>query len=218
MDDSPRHRWTRAEVAARVAADIPDGAYVNLGIGMPTLVADWLPAGREVVFHSENGLLGVGPAPPPGEGDPDLINAGKDRVSVVAGGCYMSHADSFALIRGRHLDLAVLGGFEVSSSGDLANWAGEGDAVPAVGGAMDLAVGAQDVWVAMTHTAATGAPKLVEKCSLPLTARAVVSRVYTDLAVVQVDCSEGCFVVLDVVPGLSLAGLQALTGGRVRAG
>jgi 3-oxoadipate CoA-transferase, beta subunit len=218
MRDSPRQRWTRAEVAARVAADIPDGAYVNLGIGMPTLVADWLPAGREVVFHSENGLLGVGPAPPPGEGDPDLINAGKDRVSVVAGGCYMSHADSFTLIRGRHLDLAVLGGFEVSSSGDLANWAGGGDTVPAVGGAMDLAVGARDVWVAMSHTTGSGAPKLVEKCSLPLTAPGVVSRVYTNVAVVQVDRSEGCFVVLDVVPGLSLAGLQALTGGRVRGG
>jgi 3-oxoacid CoA-transferase B subunit len=216
MDDSPPPRWTRAEVAARVAADIPDGAYVNLGIGMPTLVADFLPAGREVVFHSENGLLGVGPAPPPGEGDPDLINAGKDRVTVVAGGSYMSHADSFALIRGRHLDLAVLGGFEVSSSGDLANWAGEGDTVPAVGGAMDLAVGAQDVWVAMTHTTAIGTPKLVEKCSLPLTAPGVVSRVYTDVAVVRVDRSEGCFIVLDIVPGLSPAGLQALTGGSVR--
>jgi 3-oxoadipate CoA-transferase beta subunit len=216
MDDSPP-RWTRAEVAARVATDVPDGAYVNLGIGMPTLVADLLPAGREVVFHSENGLLGVGPSPPPGEGDPDLINAGKDRVTVVAGGCYMSHADSFALIRGGHLDLAVLGGFEVSSSGDLANWAGEGDTVPAVGGAMDLAVGARDVWVAMTHTSPTGTPKLVEKCTLPLTAAGVVSRVYTDVAVVRVDRSEGCFVVLDVVPGLDLAGLQAVTGGRVRA-
>jgi 3-oxoadipate CoA-transferase beta subunit len=211
-------RWTRAEVAARVAADVPDGAYVNLGIGMPTLVADFLPAGREVVFHSENGLLGMGPAPPPGEGDPDVINAGKNRVTVVAGGCYMSHADSFALIRGSHLDLAVLGGFEVSSSGDLANWAGEGEMVPAVGGAMDLAVGARDVWVAMTHTSPTGAPKLVEKCTLPLTAPGVVSRVYTDVAVVRVDRSEGCFVVLDIVPGLNLAGLQALTGGRVRPG
>jgi 3-oxoadipate CoA-transferase beta subunit len=206
------------EVAARVAGDITDGSYVNLGIGMPTLVADCLPAGREVVFHSENGLLGVGPAPLPGQGDPDVINAGKDRVTVVPGGCYMSHADSFALIRGRHLDLAVLGGFEVSSSGDLANWAGEGDTVPAVGGAMDLAVGARDVWVAMTHTTAAGLPKLVEKCSLPVTARRVVSRVYTDVAVVQVDRGEGCFVVLDVVPGLSLARLQALTGGPLRPG
>jgi 3-oxoadipate CoA-transferase beta subunit len=129
----------------------------------------------------------------------------------------MSHADSFALIRGSHLDLAVLGGFEVSSSGDLANWAGEGDTVPAVGGAMDLAVGARDVWVTMTHTSPTGTPKLVEKCTLPLTAPAVVSRVYTDVAVVRVDRSEACFVVLDVVAGLNLAGLQALTGGRVRA-
>jgi 3-oxoadipate CoA-transferase beta subunit len=218
MDESPLGRWTRAEVAARVAADIPDGAYVNLGIGMPTLVADCLPAGREVVFHSENGLLGMGPAPPPGEGDPDVINAGKDQVSVVAGGCYMSHVDSFALIRGRHLDLAILGGFQVSSSGDLANWAGEGDTVPAVGGAMDLAVGAKDVWVAMTHATSAGAPKLVEKCSLPLTAPGVVCRVYTDVAVLRVDRLEGCFVVLDVVSGLSLAGLQARTGGRVRAG
>jgi 3-oxoadipate CoA-transferase beta subunit len=218
MDEAPLGRWTRAEVAARVAADIPDGAYVNLGIGMPTLVANCLPAEREVIFHSENGLLGMGPVPPSGEGDPDVINAGKDQVSVVAGGCYMSHADSFALIRGRHLDLAVLGGFQVSSSGDLANWAGEGDTVPAVGGAMDLAAGAKDVWVAMTHTTSAGAPKLLEKCTLPLTAPGVVSRVYTDVAVVRVDRSEGCFVVRDVVPGLSLAGLQALTGGRVRAG
>jgi 3-oxoadipate CoA-transferase beta subunit len=204
-------------VAARVAADVPDGSYVNLGIGIPTMVADHVPAGREVVFHSENGLLGVGPAPAPGDGDPDVINAGKQQVTIVTGGCYMAHADSFALIRGGHLDLAVLGGFEVSSSGDLANWAGDDDTVPAVGGAMDLAAGTRDVWVAMTHTTAAGQPKLVERCSLPLTAPGVVSRVYTDLAVLRVDREDGCFVVLEMVPDLTLEELQTLTSGRVRA-
>jgi 3-oxoadipate CoA-transferase beta subunit len=206
------------EVAARLAADIPDGSYVNLGIGIPTLVADCVPAGREVVFHSENGLLGVGPAPPPGEADPDVINAGKDPVTVVRGGCFMSHADSFALIRGGHLDLAVLGAFEVSARGDLANWAGEGETVPAVGGAMDLAAGARDVWVAMTHTTAAGSPKLVEQCHLPLTGPGVVSRVYTDLAVLAVHRDEGCFVVLELAPGVDMPALERVTGGPVRPG
>jgi 3-oxoacid CoA-transferase B subunit len=212
-------RWTRTEIAARVAAEIPDGSYVNLGIGIPTLVADCLPVGKEkeVVFHSENGLLGLGPAPLPGEGDPDVINAGKDPVTVVAGGCYLSHADSFAIIRGGHLDLAVMGAFEVSAGGDLANWASEGDRAPAVGGAMDLAAGARDVWVAMTHTTSSGAPKLVEQCRLPLTASGVVSRVFTDLAVVDVDRHTRSFVARDMVPGLTLPTLRDLTGGPVRA-
>jgi 3-oxoadipate CoA-transferase beta subunit len=215
--ESVLDRWTRDEVASRVAADIPDGSYVNLGIGIPTLAADRLPAGREVIFHSENGLLGMGPAPAPGHGDPDVINAGKERVSVLPGGCFMSHADSFALIRGGHLDLAVMGGFQVSTVGDLANWAGEGDTLPAVGGAMDLAAGARDVWVAMTHTTSTGSPKLVERCTLPITARGIVSRVYTDVAVMGVDRAAGCFVALDMITGLSLARLQELTGGLVRS-
>jgi 3-oxoadipate CoA-transferase beta subunit len=212
------NRWTRMELAARVAADIPDGSYVNLGIGIPTLVADCVPAEREVVFHSENGLLGVGPAPPPGEADPDVINAGKDPVTVVRGGCFMSHADSFALIRGGHLDLAVMGGFEVSARGDLANWAGEGEMVPAVGGAMDLAAGARDVWVAMTHTTAAGSSKLVEQCRLPLTGRGVVSRVYTDLAVLDVDREEGCFAVVELAPGLDMRALQEVTAAPLRSG
>jgi 3-oxoacid CoA-transferase B subunit len=210
-------RWTRTEVAARLAADVPDGSYVNLGIGIPTLVADCVPAEREIVFHRENGLLGVGPAPPPGRADPDVINAGKDPVTVVRGGSFMSHADSFALIRGGHLDLAVMGGFEVSAGGDLANWAGEGEMIPAVGGAMDLAAGAREVWVAMTHTTASGAPKLVNECRLPLTGRGVVSRVYTDLAVLEIDRGEGCFVVVELVPGLDLHTLQEVTGAPVRA-
>jgi 3-oxoacid CoA-transferase B subunit len=206
------------ELAARLAADIPDGSYVNLGIGIPTLVADCVPAEREVVFHSENGLLGVGPAPSPGEADPDVINAGKDPVTVVRGGSFMSHADSFALIRGGHLDLAVMGGFEVSARGDLANWATEGEMAPAVGGAMDLAAGARDVWVAMTHTTAAGSPKLVERCRLPLTGPGVVSRVYTDLAVIEVDRHEGCFVVLELAPGVDMPAIERVTGGPVRRG
>ncbi len=216
MVDAPvLKRWTRAQVAARVAADVPDGSYVNLGIGLPTLVADHLPEGREIVFHSENGLLGMGPAPDPGGVDPDVINAGKQPVTVVPGGSFMAHADSFALIRGGHLDLAILGGFEVSSAGDLANWSGDGDTVPAVGGAMDLATGARRVWVAMTHTTSEGRPKLVERCHLPLTAPGVVSRVYTDLAVLDVDAAHGRFVALEMVPGVSLADLEAVTAARV---
>jgi 3-oxoadipate CoA-transferase beta subunit len=207
--------WTRAQVAARVAADIPDGSYVNLGIGLPTLVADHVPAGREIIFHSENGLLGMGPAPAPDLLDPDVINAGKQPVTVVAGGCFMGHADSFALIRGGHLDLAVMGGFEVSSAGDLANWSGDGDTVPAVGGAMDLATGARQVWVAMTHTTSDGRPKLVERCHLPLTSAGVVSRVFTDLAVLEVDAAHGRFLAVDMAPGVSLEDLQAVTGAMV---
>jgi 3-oxoadipate CoA-transferase beta subunit len=210
--------WTRAQIAGRVAVDIPDGSYVNLGVGIPTLVADHLPAGREVVFHSENGLLGVGAAPAPGEGDPDVINAGKQQVTLVRGGCYMAHADSFALIRGGHLDIAVLGGFEVSGAGDLANWSGDGETVPAVGGAMDLAVGAREVWVAMTHTGTSARPKLVEHCRLPLTAPGVVTRVYTDLAVLHVDREARCFVVEDLVPGLTIEQLQSRTGAPLRGG
>lgn len=216
MADGPvLPRWTRHQIAARVAADIPDGSYVNLGIGLPTLVADQVPAGREIVFHSENGLLGMGPAPAPEAVDPDVINAGKQPVTVIPGGCFMAHADSFALIRGGHLDLAVMGGFEVSSAGDLANWSGDGDTVPAVGGAMDLAAGARQVWVAMTHTTSDGRPKLVDRCHLPLTSPGVVRRVYTDLAVLDVDAAQTLFVALDLAPGVSLADLQAVTAAEV---
>ena len=219
MVDAPAlKRWSRSQVAARIAVDIPDGSYVNLGIGIPTLVADHVPEGREIIFHSENGLLGMGPAPDAAALDPDVINAGKQPVTVVPGGSFMGHADSFALIRGGHLDLAVMGGFEVSSGGDLANWAGDGETVPAVGGAMDLAAGARDVWVAMTHTTAEGRPKLVEQCRLPLTAPGVVTRVYTDLAVLEIDRDHGCFVTIEVVAGVSLPELQAVTAAPVRSG
>lgn len=204
-------RFTRSEMAQRLAEDLPDGSYVNLGIGMPSLVAGHVAAEREVVFHSENGVLGVGPAPDDGEGDPDLIDASKRLVTLRAGGSFMSHADSFALIRGGHLDFSVLGAFQVSSAGDLANWALPGTLVPAVGGAMDLAACARRVWVIMNHTTNQGAPRLVQRCAYPLTAGGAVERVYTDLAVLEVDRDAKRFVILDIVPGLALAELQALT-------
>jgi 3-oxoadipate CoA-transferase, beta subunit len=175
-------RLNRLAVAARVAHDIPDGYWVNLGIGMPTDVAEIEVPDKEIVFHCENGVLGVGPRPAPGEEDPDLINAGKEPVTLARGGSFMNHADSFVLIRGRHLDLAVLGAFQVSVSGDLANWSAPGDPIPAVGGAMDLAVGARQVWAVMKLFDRDFQPKLVASCSYPLTAAGVVSRVYTELA------------------------------------
>ncbi|MGE3773838.1 MAG: 3-oxoacid CoA-transferase subunit B [Gammaproteobacteria bacterium] len=202
---------TREEMAARVAADIPDGAYVNLGIGLPTLVANHLPPDREIVLHSENGVLGMGPAPARGLEDPDLINAGKQPVTLKPGGCFFHHADSFAMMRGGHLDLCVLGGFQVSVTGDLANWhTGEPDAIPAVGGAMDLAIGAQQVFVMMEHLTKQGASKLVERCSYPLTGLACVSRVYTDLAVI--DVTPRGFVLVELVDGLGLDELRRSSG------
>jgi 3-oxoadipate CoA-transferase beta subunit len=201
---------TRAEMAARLAADIPEGWIVNLGIGIPTLVADHVPQDREVIFHSENGVLGIGPAPAEAERDPWLINAGKQHVTLRAGGAYMHHADSFALIRGGHLDLAVLGAFEVSEGGDIANWStGANDRAPAVGGAMDLAAGAQRLWVLIEHTTRDGRPRLVRRCIFPLTAVGAVGRVYTNLAVLGV-AREG-FVVRWMVPGLTAEALQART-------
>ena len=202
---------TREQVAARLAHDIPDGWYVNLGIGAPTLVADYLPAGREIVLHSENGILGMGPAPPPERVEPWLINAGKKHVTLLTGGCFVHQADSFALIRGGHLDLCVLGAFQVAQNGDLANWSiSTAEKAPAVGGAMDLAVGAKQVWVLMDHTTKAGAPRLVERCSYPLTALGAVRRIYTNLAVLEVT-PQG-FAVLEMLPGLSLAALQDKTG------
>jgi 3-oxoadipate CoA-transferase beta subunit len=204
------HPLTRTEMAARVAADIPGGWYVNLGIGVPTMVADHIPGDRDVVIHSENGLLGMGPAPEPGQTDPWLINAGKQYVTLRPGGSYFHHADSFSMIRGGHLDLCVLGAFEVAMNGDIANWAtSHADSAPAVGGAMDLAVGAKRVWVVMEHTTKDGKPRLVERCSYPLTAPGSVARVYTNLAVIDIT-AEG-FLVQEMVPGLDLATLQQQT-------
>ena len=201
----------RNQIAARVARDIPEGAYVNLGIGLPTLVANHIPKGREVLLHSENGVLGIGPKPAPGAEDGDLVNAGKEPVTLLAGGSFFHHADSFAMIRGRHLDVCVLGAFQVAANGDIANWhTGAPDAIPAVGGAMDLAVGAKNVYVMMEHLTKSGESKIVERCTYPLTGAACVNRIYTDLAVIDVR-PDGLHVV-DMVEGLEFTELQRLTG------
>ncbi|WP_290903428.1 3-oxoacid CoA-transferase subunit B [Aquabacterium sp.] len=205
-------RWTRDQMAARVAADIPDGAVVNLGIGLPTAVANHLSADKEVVLHSENGVIGMGPAPAEGEEDFDLINAGKQPVTLLPGGCFFHHADSFAMMRGGHLDVCVLGAFQVSATGDLANWhTGAPDAIPAVGGAMDLAIGAKKTYVMMELLTKTGQSKLAPACTYPLTGIGCVSRVYSDLAIFDIT-PQGVKVV-DTVPGLSLSDLQALVPG-----
>ena len=212
-----RRGWTREQVAQRAARDIADGSYVNLGIGMPEMIAKYLPADREIVLHTENGMLGMGPPPEPGSGDPELINAGKRQVTAVAGASYFHHADSFAMIRGGHLDLCVLGALEVAANGDLANWStGREDAIPGVGGAMDIVNGAKAVHVMTAHCTRDGTPKLVERCSYPLTGAGVVDRVYTDLAVIDVTVHG--FVVVDLSPGISLEDVAALTAAPVRDG
>ena len=204
-------RWTKDQMAALVARDIHDGAVVNLGIGMPTLVANHLGAQKEVMLQSENGVIGMGPAPREGEQDSDLINAGKQPVTLLAGGAYFHHADSFAMMRGGHLDICVLGAFQVAANGDLANWhTGAKDAIPAVGGAMDLAIGARATWVMMEHTTKGGEPKIVERCSYPLTGLACVSRVYTELAVL--DITRVGVRVREMAPGLEFEVLAARTG------
>ncbi len=206
--------WTRTDMAARAAADIPEGWYVNLGIGIPTMVADHVPTEREVIFHSENGVLGMGPAPAKGKEDPWLINAGKQVVTLRQGGSFVHHADSFAIIRGGHLDLCVLGAFEVAENGDIANWAtSENDNAPAVGGAMDLAAGAKRVWVMMEHTTKDGRPKLVEKCSYPLTALGVVKRIYTNMAVL--DVTQTGFNVVEMAPGVTREALVEATAAHL---
>jgi 3-oxoadipate CoA-transferase beta subunit len=208
-------RFTRDQMAARVARDIPEGAYVNLGIGLPTMVANHLPKEREILLQSENGLLGMGPAPAPGSEDPDLINAGKQPVTLLTGGAYFHHADSFAMMRGGHLDFCVLGAFQVSASGDLANWhTGAANAIPAVGGAMDLAIGAKRVLVMMEHQTKSGESKIVAQCSYPLTGVGCVNRIYTDLSVIDVT-REG-LVVVETVEGLDFDELARITGVPLR--
>jgi 3-oxoadipate CoA-transferase beta subunit len=208
-------RFTRDEIAQRVARDIPEGAYVNLGIGLPTMVGNHLDRSKEIFLHSENGLLGMGPAPAPGDEDEDLINAGKQPVTLLTGGAFFHHADSFAMMRGGHLDICVLGAFQVSERGDLANWhTGAPDAIPAVGGAMDLAIGAKKVFVMMEHQTKSGESKIVPMCTYPLTGVGCVSRIYTDLATIDIT-PEG-LLVIDMIEDLTLDALQQMTGVQLR--
>ena len=203
-------RLSRVQLASRVAQDIPDGTYVNLGIGMPSMISNYVPAGREVIYHAENGILGIGPTPAPGEEDPDLANASKELVTLLPGGSYFHHTDSFMMMRGGHIDISVLGAFQVAENGDLANWATDDERFPpAVGGAMDLAVGARSLFVIMSHTDRQGQPKLLRRCTFPLTAAGVVDRVFTDLAVLSV--TDDGFVVHEMVDGLHEDDLQSVT-------
>jgi len=209
-------RRSKDQMAARVAQDMPDGAYVNLGIGMPTLVANHLPQGLEIVLHSENGILGMGPAPAAADEDFDLINAGKQPVTLLPGGAFFHHNDSFAMMRGGHLDICVLGAFQVSATGDLANWhTGEADAIPAVGGAMDLAIGAKQTWVMMDLLTKQGQSKIVPACTYPLTGLACVKRIYTDLATLEV--TDQGLQLIDTVEGLTHDALEALIGLKIQA-
>jgi len=210
MNQTERTGWSREEMAQMIAQDIPDGSYVNLGIGIPELVANYIPEESEVIFHTENGLLGVGPSPLPQEEDDEMINAGKKPVTAIPGACYFHHADSFAMIRGGHIDICVLGAFQISERGDLANWStGEPGAIPAVGGAMDLVQGVKTIFIITQHTTRDGQPKIVRECSYPLTGKGVVSRIYTDYAVIDVR-STGLFV-LKIAPGIDPEFLQNVT-------
>ena len=202
--------WNREQMAQLAAMDIPDGSYVNLGIGIPELVAKYVPEGREFIYHTENGLLGMGPAPEPGEEDHELINAGKKAITALPGASYFHHGDSFTMIRGGHIDICVLGAMQISEQGDLANWStGAVDAIPAVGGAMDLVAGVKTIYVISQHTTKTGISKLVKECSYPLTGKKVVSRIFTDLAVIDVT-TEG-FRVLKLAPGIKFEEVVAKT-------
>lgn len=211
MNQLGNRGWSREQMAELAAADIPDGAYVNLGIGIPELVAKFVPEGREFTYHTENGLLGMGPSPAAGDEDPELINAGKKAVTALPGASYFHHADSFAMIRGGHIDVCVLGAMQVSATGDLANWStGAPGAIPAVGGAMDLVAGVKSIFVITQHLTRDGQPKLVERCSYPLTGRGVVSRVYTDLAVLEI--TDQGFHVAKLAPGLTFDDVASVTG------
>jgi 3-oxoadipate CoA-transferase beta subunit len=202
---------SRDEMAQRVAMDIPNGSYVNLGIGIPELITRFVPDGREFIYHTENGLLGMGPSPEEGVGEPELINAGKRQVTALPGASYFQHPDSFAMIRGGHLDLCVLGALQVASNGDLANWSvGGPDAIPAVGGAMDLVAGVKSVFVVTQHCTKTGEPKLIEACTYPLTGPGVVNRIYTDLAVI--DITVDGFQLVELSPGVPFEYVAERTG------
>lgn len=209
--------WNVNQMAAKVAFDIPDGAYVNLGIGIPEKVAGLVPEGREVIYHTENGLLGMGPAPEPGQEDPELINAGKKCVTAIPGACFFHHADSFTMIRGMHIDICVLGALQVSEEGDLANWStGDAKAIPAVGGAMDLVAGVKTIYVISQHNTKTGAPKIIKQCTYPLTGKGVVNRIYTNLAIIDVT-PRGLFVKA-LAPGVSFEYLQEKTEAKLNRG
>ena len=206
--------WTREQMAARAAQDIPDGSYVNLGIGIPELVTRFVPEGREFIYHTENGMLGMGPPPEEADRDLDLMNAGKKYVTALPGAAYFHHADSFSMIRGGHIDVCVLGTMQVAANGDIANWStGAPDAIPAVGGAMDLVQGVKRILVITQHTTKTGEPKLVETCSYPLTGPGVVSRIFTDLAVI--DVTPDGFRVVELAPGVSFEEVQQKTGAPI---
>ncbi len=206
--------WTRDQMAERAALDIPDGSYVNLGIGIPEKVAKYVPQGREFIYHTENGLLGMGPTPEAGEEDADLINAGKKPVTAIAGAAYFHHADSFAMIRGQHIDVCVLGAMQVAQNGDLANWStGAPDAIPAVGGAMDLVAGVKTIFVITQHTTKNGIAKLIDQCSYPLTGQGVVSRIYTDLCVIEV--TEKGFELVELAPNVNFDYVKERTGAEL---
>ncbi len=214
MVNELKEGWNVNQMAQKVARDIPDGSYVNLGIGIPEKVAAFVPEGREFIYHTENGLLGMGPVPAEGQEDPELINAGKKAVTAIPGACYFHHADSFTMIRGKHIDVCVLGALQVAENGDLANWStGEPGAIPAVGGAMDLVAGVKTIYVITKHNTKTGEAKIVKNCSYPLTGKAVVNRIYTDLAIL--DVTEKGLKVIEMAPGLSFDYLQSVTEAHI---
>ena len=206
-------KLTNAQIAWRAAQDLPDGSYINLGIGFPEMIAKFKPQGREVIYHTENGILGFGEAPPAGEEDWDLINAGKKAITLNPGAAFFHHADSFAMVRGGHLDVAVLGAFQVAENGDLANWSTGPGSVPAVGGAMDLVHGAKQIWIVTDHVTKKGEPKLLKQCTLPLTGVGCVTTVYTSLAVF--DVVDKRFVLREKLPTMSLDELQAVTEAEI---